>query len=107
MDPTFNSDVTVSGVSTSDGTATVAAVHGVASLSGLTLDMAGTQLLFLGAGDGSLSPTTAPIAVTATSATRLVVISPPPAAVTAGSKFGLVLAAGNLMATWIPTSSGT
>ena len=31
--------------------------------------------------------------MTATSATRLVVISPPPAAVTAGSKFGLTLAA--------------
>ena len=106
VDPTFNSDVTVIGVSNSDGIATAAAVDGVASFSGLTLDMAGTQLLFLGADDGSLSTTTTtPIAVTATSATHLVVISPPPAAVTAGSKFGLTLAAGDLMATWIPTSS--
>ena len=47
VDPTFNSDVTVSGVSTPRGPP-VAAVNGVASYSGLTLDMAGAQFLFSG-----------------------------------------------------------
>jgi hypothetical protein len=108
VDPTFNSDVTVSGVSTSNGTSTVAAVNGVASFSGLTLDTAGAEILFIGTVGSSLSATaTSPIAVTATSATHLIVISPPPGTVTAGSKFGLVLAAGDPYGNVVPSFPGS
>src|SRR5262249_14487720 len=98
VDPTYHSAITLAlandqGGSALGGTLALAASAGVASFSGLTLTTAAAGVT-LAATDGRLaSATTRSINVTAAPATRLVVTSPPPASVTAGQGFGLVVAA--------------
>src|SRR5207302_6413423 len=75
------------------GTTSVAAVNGVATFAGLTLNKAAAGYT-LQVSSGSLTPsTTNPITVNAAAATHLVVTTQPPATITAGSGFGLVVKA--------------
>jgi pantothenate kinase type III len=75
------------------GALTVTANRGLASFSGLTIDQAGSGYALKTAAGNLSDAATAPIAVSPTSATRLVVTARPPASVTAGSGFGLMVAA--------------
>jgi hypothetical protein len=98
VDPTYKGNVTLSvasnpGGSTLAGTLGVAASHGVATFSGLTLNQAGSGYTLL-ATDGSLaSATTNSLNVTSATATHLAIVTQPPASITAGSDFGLMVAA--------------
>jgi hypothetical protein len=77
VDTSFNGPITVSDDSGNPlgGTATVSAVNGVASFSGLTIEQA--ELTTLSAtGKGLAGTTTAPLNVTAASASQLAVITP-------------------------------
>ena len=71
------------------GTLTVAMVNGVATFSDLTLNKLGSGYTLTAASDSLPSATSAPFNVT----DQLVVITQPPSSVTAGSPFGLVVAA--------------
>jgi hypothetical protein len=90
----FNGSVAVSinsgpGGATLSGTTTATASNGVADISGLVLDEAGTYTLKV-SGTGLSSATTTPLSVTPLAATQLT-ISPsslPPSSVTAGVPFG-------------------
>jgi pantothenate kinase type III len=75
------------------GALTVTANRGLASFSGLTIDQAGSGYALKTAAGNLSDAATAPIAVGPTAATRLVVTVRPPASVTAGSGFGLMVAA--------------
>ena len=75
------------------GTFAVNASAGVATFSGLTLDKAGGGVTLRASGAGLSPATTGAITVTAAAATQLVVTTQPPASVTAGSGFGLIVAA--------------
>ena len=72
---------------------TVNASAGVATFSGLTLNKAGAGATLLASRHRLSSATTSAITVTAATATQLVVTTQPPASVTAGSGFGLVVTA--------------
>jgi hypothetical protein len=75
------------------GTLTVTASQGLATFSGLTIDQAGAGYA-LDATAGSLTSTvTGPINVSPAAATQLVVLAQPPSIVTAGSGFGVSVAA--------------
>jgi streptogramin lyase len=95
----YNGNVTLSlgnnpGGSTLGGTVSVAAVHGVATFSGLTLSHPGNGYTLKISSDGLSAATTA-FNVVSSSATRLVVTAQPPSDVAAGSPFGLTIAAEN------------
>jgi hypothetical protein len=96
VDPTFNGGVTLAlannpGVSTLGGTLTATAVHGVASFTGLTINQPGSGYTLRATTTAGLSAgTSAPVNVTND---RLVVTTPPPGSVAAGSGFGLVVKA--------------
>ena len=91
-DPDFSGSVTVAisgppGTNTLAGTTIVTASGGVANFSGLTLADLGTVTLQVSS-SGLGSITTSTINVTAASAAKLVLISNPPANLTAGATFG-------------------
>jgi streptogramin lyase len=75
------------------GTITATAVHGVATISGLTLHKAGAGVALEIAGGGLAPVRTGAINVTAGQATGLSVTVPPPASVVAGASFGLSVSA--------------
>jgi hypothetical protein len=75
------------------GTATVAAVAGVASFSGLSVDSAGTGYTLTATASGLANGTSSFFAITAAPAVRLAFAVQPPASSTAGVGFGAVVAA--------------
>src|SRR5206468_2929394 len=75
------------------GTLTQPALGGVATFAALTLDKARTGYLIQAGSGGLASATTSAINVGAATATQLVITAQPPTGVTAGSAFGLVVAA--------------
>src|SRR5205823_3210060 len=96
----FNGAVTVAiatgpAGATLGGTTTVTAVNGVATFTGLTLDLAGTYTL-TASGGGLTAVTTNAITVTpVVVATQLVVTTQPPTTVLTNTPFGLVVTAEN------------
>jgi FKBP-type peptidyl-prolyl cis-trans isomerase 2 len=80
---------------------------GVANFSGLTLDAAGTSNTLAVSGAGLSGAATSSINVTAAPAVQLVVTAGPPASVTAGSPFGLVVAAEDAFGNVDPTFGGS
>jgi hypothetical protein len=109
-DPSFQGSLTVGLVNfgtttpTLSGTLTVPAVNGVATFSGLTLTQPGDDYALVVTGKGMGGAVTDALDVTAVAAPHLVVTTPPPNSVAAGSSFGLTLAAedsqGNVDATF-------
>jgi hypothetical protein len=98
VDQNFTGNVAVSlfvnpGNSTLGGNHYAQAVKGVATFTGLTLNVAGSGYILQSIYSG-LSPTTTPsFTVTAGHATKLVMVTEPPASVTAGAGFGFVVVA--------------
>jgi streptogramin lyase len=106
----FSGNVTVAlgsnpGSATLGGTLTVAAVHGVAAFSGLTISRAGTGYTLKASGSG-LSVTSSGVTVASAAATQLVVTAEPPDGVAAGTSFGLTVSAENSVGTIDPSFSG-
>jgi hypothetical protein len=98
IDPNYHTDVALALATgptggTLGGTTTATPVNGVATFSGLTLSPAGSYTI--GATSDALTPaTTNTIEVTAPIvATRLVITAQPPASVTSGGTFGLMVTA--------------
>jgi len=89
------------------GTATVAAASGVATFAGLTLDKAGAGLSLQVTGSGLARDSTASVTVDAAPSTQLVVATAPPASVTAGGGFGLVVRAEDAFGNVDPTFNGS
>ncbi|HZW33685.1 MAG TPA: hypothetical protein VFF52_23390, partial [Isosphaeraceae bacterium] len=94
----FEGSVTVGLTSTSGGgplagTLTLPAEDGLAHFSGLTVDRAGPGDSLQVTSDGLTAATTTSFAVSPAPAARLVVTVQPPATITAGSGFGVVVAA--------------
>ncbi len=92
VDTTFNGNVTLSlasnpGSATLGGTLTVAAVNGVATFSGLTINEPGVGYTLQASSTGLTIGTSTAFSVL----DQLVVTTPPPSSVTAGSSFGLVV----------------
>jgi hypothetical protein len=112
VDPNFQGIVTLAlagapGGALLGGTLTATAAGGVATFSGLSQDLAARGET-LQATSGTLTPAvTTPFAVTAAAATQLGVTAEPPASVTAGTGFGLVVAAEDPFGNIDPTFSGT
>ncbi len=75
------------------GVVTVQAVNGIATFSGLTLNRAGAGYTLKATSGSVTTATTRAIAVTANSASQLVLITQPPGTIAAGSPFGLKVAA--------------
>jgi hypothetical protein len=102
VDPSFTGSVTLaladnpSGAALG-GTAKVSFSNGVAVFTGLSLDTVSAELYTFQATSQGLAPTASlkglSVTVTAAPATQLVVLTPPPATVTAGSPFGISIAA--------------
>ena len=101
VDPTYDGPVTLSlaanpGGSTLGGTLTASAVNGVATFTNVTIDKPDSGTTLKATATGLASSTTTPFGVVpATAATQLVVTSQPPASVTAGVDFGVVVMAEN------------
>ena len=98
IDTTFTGPITLAlannpGGAVLGGTLTATAAGGVATFSGLTLNLAAAGYTLTAAGGNLTALTTDPIGVIAAAASHLVVTSPPPATVTAGAGFGLIVAA--------------
>jgi hypothetical protein len=112
LDPHYTGSVTVTLASgpigaNLGGTLTMTAVGGVATFSGLTLDVAGTGYTLHANASGLAAATTGSFLVTAGSATRLVVTRQPPASVTAGAGFALTIQAEDALGNLDPTFGGS
>jgi hypothetical protein len=98
VDPSYSGSVSLAlvanpGVATLGGALTLNASAGVATFSGLTLNKAASGYT-LAASGGSLSTATSnTITIVATTAAQWVISTQPPASVTAGAAFGLVVTA--------------
>ena len=79
------------GDATLGGTLQIGATNGIATFSDLTLNEIGDGYTILAAATGLSSATTAGVDVTAPPATHLVLATPPPGELTAGTGFGLVV----------------
>jgi hypothetical protein len=95
---TFNSLVTVAlssnpGGATLGGTVSATPVNGVATFSGLTVTAAANGYTLKANGGGLPQVVSSAFNVNAAAASKLVVTSQPPASVTAGNGFGLVVSA--------------
>ncbi len=93
LDPSFNGTVTVAlannpGGATLGGTLSVTASGGIATFSGLTLNKAASGYTLTVSGSDVDDATTSAIAVTAATASQLVIMQQPSAAATAGQAFG-------------------
>ena len=103
IDPTFSGTVTLAlannpGDATLGGSLTAIAVDGVATSTDLTVASAGTGYTLKATASGLTTAVTPAFTVTALGvATQLVVTAEPPAAVTAGSPFGLVVMAEDML----------
>jgi hypothetical protein len=95
VDASFSSAVTLASTDGEPvgGALTVKAGAGVATFTALTLDTAGAGNTLRVSSGGLASATTSSILVAAAPASRLVVTGQPPGAVTAGSRFGMTVAA--------------
>jgi hypothetical protein len=99
VDSTFNGPVTLAlgvnpGGTALGGTLTATAINGVATFPGLTLSKPSSGYTLKATTTGLASATSSAITVTPVgTATQLVVASQPPASVTAGTGFGLVVKA--------------
>ena len=78
------------------GPATATTVGGVATIAGLTLDMAGSGYTIEVTSGSLTGATSGPFTVTAAAASQLVITTPAPSGVTAGDPFGLSVAAEDL-----------
>ncbi len=95
VDPNYTGQVSValannSGQAALGGTLTTNAVNGVAAFSGLTVSSSGSGFTFAASSPGLTAGTSPPMDV---EPDQLVVTTPPPATVTAGNPFGLVVTA--------------
>ncbi len=81
------------GASTFGGTLIVTPVNGVATFSGLTLNKVGSGYTLEAKSAGVSTATTNAFAVTAASASQLVITAQPPTSVAAGTAFGLTVSA--------------
>jgi hypothetical protein len=112
MDSAFNGLVTMTLAanpvhSSLAGVITVQAVNGVATVSGLTLNKAGSGYT-LKATSGTLTAATSrAIRVTAGAAKQLVVIRQPPGAIAAGRRFGLKVVAEDTYGNLVRSDSGS
>jgi len=104
----FNGSVTISmaanpGGSTLGSTLKVAAQNGIATFSGLSLNLTGTDYTIQASASESTAATTNTISVTPASASQLVVIAQPPANLAVSARFGLIVAIedrfGNIVST--------
>jgi hypothetical protein len=110
IDTDFNANVSLAIVANPSGAVlaggtTVAAVNGVATFAGLSLNLPGTGFALGATGTGLIAATSSPFNVTAPAvASQLVIISQPPGSMTAGAGFGLTVNAedslGNVDATY-------
>jgi hypothetical protein len=112
VDPSFNGSVTASvginpGGTSLGGATTVTAVAGVATFTGLTLDIAAAGYTVNLSGGGLVAASTSPIAVGAGPATQLILSSQPPGTVNADSPFNLVVTAEDRFGNVDPTYSGS
>ncbi len=94
--PSFTSSVTVAldnnpSGTTLGGTLTVTAAKGVASFSGLTLDLVDTGYTLKATTSAFAAVQTGAFSVVPATASKLVITSQPPATTTAGSAFGLAV----------------
>ena len=78
----------------------------MATFAGLTLDKAGSGQTLTASSGALLAATTSPIDVAAAPATQLAITIQPPATVTAGSGFGLVVSAEDAFGNVDPTFGG-
>ena len=98
MTTAFNGSVTVAlggdpdGVAL-NGTTTLAAAQGVAVFTGLAVDTAGSGYTLQASGHGLTSTTATALSVIPGPAAQLVVTTPPPETLAAGSRFGLTVSA--------------
>jgi hypothetical protein len=111
VDPTYDGNVTLAlpvnpGGATLGGTATIEASSGVATFTGLTLNKAATGDTLQVSGNLA-GTTTSTLAVVNAPATQLVIITQPPGSITAGSGFGLVVAAEDGSGNVDPTYNGS
>jgi hypothetical protein len=110
LDPSYSGVVTLSMATSPGGGAlggalSAMAVGGVARFNDVTIDQPGSGYTLQATAAGLSSSTTAPITVApAGTGTQLVVTSPPPSSIAAGSPFGLVVKAedsfGNVIASF-------
>ncbi len=97
LDSSFDGTVILSlvnppGGATLGGTLSVTASNGVATFSGLTLDLAASGYTLRISSGGVSSATSNAFTITPATAAQMVITQPPPAAVTAGIGFGLEVA---------------
>jgi hypothetical protein len=113
IDPSYGGGVTIAlpsypGGAVLGGRLTVAAVAGVAAFAGLSLARAAPGNLLQASGSGlNGTTTTRPIAVAPAAAAQLAIVTEPPSPVTAGTAFGLVVAAEDPFGNVDPTYGGT
>ena len=88
------------------GNMTVEAVDGVATFSNLTLDTAGSGYSLEVTGGGLTPATVTALSVAPAAAAQLVVISQPPASMTAGSSFGVAVATEDRFGDLVPSYNG-
>ncbi len=88
------------------GNMTVEAVDGVATFSNLTLDTAGSGYSLEVTGGGLTPATVTALSVAPAAAAQLVVISQPPASMTAGSSFGVAVATEDRFGNLVPSYNG-
>ena len=112
VDPTFTGSVTLTLANNPNGATLGGALinlagDGVTTFTGLTLNKAGTGSSLLISSPGLTAATTGAIQVNAGAATRLVVTAQPPAVITAGDGFGLLVAAVDQSGNLDPTFAGS
>jgi hypothetical protein len=89
------------------GTTTVAAVAGVATFSGLSVDSAGTGYTLTATASGAGAATSASFAVTAAPASRLAFSVEPPANVATGAAFAVAVAARDSLGNAVTSFTGS
>jgi hypothetical protein len=89
------------------GTTTVAAASGVATLSGLSVDSAGTGYTLTATATGPANATSTAFDITVAPASRLAFTTEPPASAAAGAGFGVVVTARDSLGNTATGFSGT
>ncbi len=109
VDTHFSGTISLSlnGLAQLAGPTSVKAKAGVASFTGLSIATAGTGYTLQASAAGLIPEPTTAFAVTAGSVKRLVVITQPPASVTAGTDFRLTIAAEDAFGNVNPSFHGT
>jgi hypothetical protein len=108
----FSGQVTVSllnnpGGSTLGGSTTATAQSGTITFSGLTLNKVGTGYSLQASANGLPVATTNSLTVAPGTATKIVLTTPPPSTIIAGSPFGLTASAEDALGNVDPTYTGT